>query len=166
MWAPCALTLKKATNFYAPVKVNLTHPPPPTLGYRWGLVRNSKLNLTNATVKPLKNLLHIAPVRRTFSEILCYYIWTMIYTVASIPRYQDTAQYNLYSAGENCESWAELLKCTTDNLFSSHVFLLNLLLKYKFTLQDQQFQILRFSSVAMWWDGWRELWTVPYCVVL
>ena len=85
----------------------------------------------------------------------------MIYTVASIPRYLDTAQYNLYSAGENCESWAELSKCTTDNLFSSHVFLLNLLLKYKFTLQDQQFQILRFSSVAMWWDGWGELWTIP-----
>ena len=53
---------------------------------------------------------------------------------------QDTAQYNLCSAGENCGSWAELLKCTTDNLFSSHVFLLNLLLTYKFTSKTGSFK--------------------------
>ena len=39
---------------------------------------------------------------------------------------QDTARYSLCSAGENCLSWAEPLKCSTDNLFSSRVFLLNL----------------------------------------
>ena len=53
---------------------------------------------------------------------------------------QDMAQYNLCSAGENYGSWAELLKCTTDNLFSSHVFLLNLLLKYKFTSETGGFE--------------------------
>ena len=30
------------------------------------------------SVKPLENLLHIAPVTRTFSEILNFKIWTMI----------------------------------------------------------------------------------------
>ena len=39
---------------------------------------------------------------------------------------QDTARYSLCSARENCVSWAEPLKCSTDNLFSSRVFLLNL----------------------------------------
>ena len=39
---------------------------------------------------------------------------------------QDTARYSLCSARENCVSWAEPLKCTADNLFSSRVFLLNL----------------------------------------
>ena len=31
--------------------------------------------------------------------------------------------------------------------------------------QDRRFRILRFSTVAMWWDGWAELWTVPYCLI-
>ena len=39
---------------------------------------------------------------------------------------QDTARYSLCSARENCVSGAEPLKCLTDNLFSSRVFLLNL----------------------------------------
>ena len=38
---------------------------------------------------------------------------------------QDTARYSLCSAGWNCLSRAEHLKCITDNLFSSRVFLLN-----------------------------------------
>ena len=91
-------------------------------------------------MKPLKNLLHIAPVRRTFVRDfmllnLNYDIHCSFYIAD-----QDTAQYNLCSAGENCGSWAELLKCTTDNLFSSHVFLLNLLLKYKFTSKTGSFK--------------------------
>ena len=47
---------------------------------------------------------------------------------------QDTARYSIFSARENCVSWAEPLKCTTDNLFSSRVFLLNLWLVYEICL--------------------------------
>ena len=39
---------------------------------------------------------------------------------------QDTVRYSLCSARENCVSGAEPFKCSTDNLFSSRVFLLNL----------------------------------------
>ena len=47
---------------------------------------------------------------------------------------QDTARYSLCSARENCVSWAEPLKCTADNLFSSRVFLLNLWPVYEICL--------------------------------
>ena len=45
-----------------------------------------------------------------------------------------TARFKICPAGEICVSWAEPLKCTTHNLFSSRVFLLNLFLVYKICL--------------------------------
>ena len=45
-----------------------------------------------------------------------------------------TARFKICPAGEICVTWAEPLKCTTRNLFSSRVFLLNLLPVYKICL--------------------------------
>ena len=45
-----------------------------------------------------------------------------------------TARFKICLAGDICVSWAEPLKCTTHNLFSSRVFLLNLLPLYKICL--------------------------------
>ena len=60
-----------------------------------------------------ENLFHIE--KNSFRDLYSFYI-----------AHQDTARYSFCSARENCVSWAEPLKCTTDNLFSSRVFLLNL----------------------------------------
>ena len=50
------------------------------------------------------------------SSILKFERWYRFYIAD-----QDTARYSLCSARENCVSWAEPLKCSTDNLFSSRV---------------------------------------------
>ena len=74
-------------------------------------------------VKPLKTfyiLLHWGELFQG-SYSLKFEPWYSLYIAD-----QDTARYSLCSARENCVSWAEPLKCTTDNLFSSRVFLLNL----------------------------------------
>ena len=63
---------------------------------------------------------------------------------------QDTAWYSSCSAGENCVSWTEPLKCTTDNLFSLRVLLLNQKVEYFFEVirwQVNSFQMIAGSSL-------------------
>ena len=64
-----------------------------------------------------ENLFHIASSRRTLSGILQFKFepWYSFYIAD-----HDTAQYSLCPArqncGQNCVSWTEPFKCTTDNI--------------------------------------------------
>ena len=99
---------------------------------------NDNNNNNNNKVKTCKRWQAAHLHRRETFENLLYIDWGELfqgsYSLIFEPWYslyiadQDTARYSLCSARENCVSWAEplKLKCTTDNLFSLRVFLLNL----------------------------------------